>query len=293
MADLRIIFFGMPGSYSVIPLQSLLADGHQIVAVITPPAAGVAPERRIPVIQPSGYPTLIDLASSHDIPILCPGKLTEPSLPEAIKSWRPDVMLIACYPRRLPQTLVATAKHGGYNLHPSLLPRYRGPAPLFWQFYHGEPQTGVSLHKLTDRIDAGPIAGQTEVMFEDGVSSEAAGRLLASQGYQLVQRLLSQLDRSQLLLSEQDEAHASYQTWPTTEDFCLSTNWPVRRAYNFMRASHDWGHPYTIDIDGQSYRLQSALSYEPQQQLGQTSQRDRADLAIQFSDGVLTARLMK
>ncbi len=282
---------GVAGAFSAIPLQSLLSDGMDVVAVITPPVSGQDERSHIPAIQPSGLPTLAGLASSNDIPLLAPMQLTDAGFLSTLQDLRPDVVLVACYPQLLPVDLLRLPATGCFNLHPSLLPRYRGPAPLFWQFYYGEQQTGISLHRLVSQIDAGEIAGQSEVAFPDGISGADATVLLANRGIQLLRQLMLQLGNGSLRTVAQDTDRASYHPWPGADDFRLSVDWPARRVFNFMCGTQSWGCPYPIEIGNKTHRLETALAYSADEQLTTSPLHEGENLAIQFGHGVLRATL--
>ena len=289
MTNKRIIFMGVAGAFSTIPLQSLLSDSMDVTAVITPPVSGQSERLHIPAIQPTGLPTLAGLASTHGIPLLAPTRLTDSGFLSTLQDLRPDVVLVACYPQLLPGDLLRLPAAGCFNLHPSLLPRYRGPAPLFWQFYYGEQQTGISLHRLVSQVDAGEIVDQSGVAFPDGISGADAAVLLANRGSQLLRQLMMQLADGSLRTVAQDTDRASYHPWPVADDFRLSVDWPARRAFNFMRGTQSWGCPYPIEIGNKTYRLGTALVYSADEQLTSPPLHEGENLAIQFGHGVLRA----
>jgi methionyl-tRNA formyltransferase len=178
------------------------------------------------------------------------------------------------------------------NLHPSLLPAYRGPEPLFWQLRQGETNTGFSLHVLTKELDTGPILLQEPVTFPTGASRNELDTIFARQGAEAFSGLLSEaaLSTTVLATSEQNPQAASYYPPPRPHDYALNTNWSAQHAYNFIRGTHTPVNGYPILLDGQQYHLVTALSVEPGQTLGHNFLLLDEEILIQFSPGVLHAK---
>jgi methionyl-tRNA formyltransferase len=203
----------------------------------------------------------------------------------------PEVLLVACCPYRLPPAVISAARVAALNLHPSLLPRYRGPAPLFWQLRAGDPDTGVSLHHLTERLDAGPLVAQAPVPLGDGWSAAEADAALGAAGATLALQALARAASGPLPATVQDEAQVSYQPWPGPEDFEVSTDWSARRAFNFLRGTAGRGEPYTLRAAGTRLRARSALAFWPQVVLGVPVQAGGQVARVQFSPGVVEVAL--
>ncbi|MBI4770001.1 MAG: hypothetical protein HY784_06195, partial [Chloroflexi bacterium] len=216
---------------------------------------------------PPSSPT--DLAHAHGLPVLEVGSLRAPASLAALDSLAPDLICVACFPRLLPPAWLARPRLGCLNLHPSLLPAYRGPAPLFWQFRAGERRTGVTLHRMDAGADTGPILAQAPVRFPDGVRGPQADRLAGEAGAQLLLAALSRLEAGGALPPGQAQgAGGSRQPWPGAADRVISTAWPARRAFNFIRGAGEWG-PFEL-VDGER-RLpaREALAWSPPAQAGE------------------------
>jgi methionyl-tRNA formyltransferase len=127
-----------------------------------------------------------------------------------------ELVVCSCFPWRIPAALLAIPRHGWWNLHPSLLPAYRGPDPLFWQQQAGETATGITLHQMDEELDTGPILATAVVSLPLAHLRESE-QILGAEGGQLVIRALEQLMAGQLVLQPQDEARASYQPLPNKE----------------------------------------------------------------------------
>jgi methionyl-tRNA formyltransferase len=293
-----ILFLGMFGELSLRPLAALLEAGATVRAVLVPASGATAsapqrltpPEPRhdgLPVV--SGYPirNIVTLAWEHDIPVYEAGSLSHPNL----LAFQPDVIAVSCFPRLLPPSLLALPTLGALNLHPSLLPKYRGPEPLFWQFQQGETRTGVTLHFMNERPDAGDILLQTQVPFADGITGAEAERLCALAGSRLLVEGVKLLSGGNLSRQKQNEVEATYFPHPTRADFVIPTNWPARQAFNFMRGASGWPWPFEIQAGDRAFHVREAIDFLPDAILGR-QHRFEGDglLHLQFSPGVLRVR---
>jgi methionyl-tRNA formyltransferase len=213
----------------------------------------------LPVAVSGAPPTLADVARGRGVPVCYWPRVGEP--PPELGDAGADLYLVAGFPFRLPVEVLGRAHLGGLNLHPSLLPCYRGPAPLFWQLRAGEGETGVTLHRMSDRLDAGAVLAQSPVPLPDGAGGAELARTLGDAAADLFLDRLARLREATLEDRPQDESRATYQPWPRAEDFVLSTDWTARRAFNFLRGTEAWGYPYTVRGEGRNWRVRTALAW--------------------------------
>jgi len=281
----RIVFLGMPGVFSVIPLRTLLEAGLAVVGVIIPRRHQAEPRWLVPDLHslPMSPPTLTGLAVAQRIPILEAGSLRRPEALAALDSLQPDVIVCACFPRLLPREWLARPRRSCLNLHPSLLPAYRGPEPLFWQFRNGEARTGVTLHFMDEGADTGDMIAQAEVPFPDGISSETAEELTAEAG---ARWLVEALRLAEMPRRPQPNIGVSYAPRPAPADLVIPTTWSARRAFNFIRGASEWG-PFEIVTASSRYAIRQAMRFLPEAVLGAETQPDGARRWIQFSPGAM------
>ena len=152
MKSLRIIYMGTP-AFAISPLQQILESEHKVVAVIT------APDRksgRGKKLTPSPIKVFCE---EHDLPVLQPPNLKDPALITQLRELAPDVMVVVAF-RMLPKEIWSIPPNGTFNLHASLLPKYRGAAPIHWAIINGEQQTGVTTFFINEQIDTGEIITQ-------------------------------------------------------------------------------------------------------------------------------------
>ena len=291
----RIVFLGMEGIFSGIPLEALIEHGANIVGVVLPRPTKdqLGPkwlprtkrlQSELPILNKRALKTIRTLAGDNNIPVLSVGDLKEEQTVSAFQDLEPDLVITACFPRQLPKSWLEIPMVGCLNLHPSLLPAYRGPSPLFWQFRNGEKDTGVTLHFMGAEIDAGDIVGQKSVVFEEGITSIEADRLTAKAGAALI---LEALSKSEIPRVPQPKEKASYQPRPTEMVRTIPLDWSVQHAYNFLRGAQDWA-PFWIDLgEGRYIQTSKVLAYELKVDQGTAVIEDSEVISVQMKDGVL------
>lgn len=299
---LRILFFGLPAGVSAAVLAGLLDDGAEIAGVVVPAAS--VPHLMTDAARPFAYlspPTTIRLplagapqadtlgvAWSAGLPALAVRDFEHPDTLVALSALDAHVACVACFTRRIPAAVLRLPRQGFLNLHPSLLPHYRGPEPLFWQLRDGAP-AGVTVHTMDEGLDTGDIAAQAAHALPDGISGPEAERRLMLAGLDLLRGVLADLSRG-IVRRRPQPPGGSYHGFPTESDFVLSTVWPARRAFNFMRGTADYRLPYRVEVGGATLWLGSADSYSNESDLAQPLLREGDDFLIRFNPGVLRAR---
>ncbi len=296
----KVVFMGMRGPFSRIVLACLIGEGLAIQAVVVPAAAvkeqAAAPvSRLVPPPTPSQVrlltrfvvPDTVHLAWEHGLPVLEVARLDDPESLATLAAYAPDVICVACFNQRFPPVLLGLPRHGCLNLHPSLLPAYRGPAPLFWVFRNGERETGVTVHLMDEGLDSGDILLQERIPIPEGVSGPVLEERCATLGAALMVRAVRALHAGTAVRRKQVEEDSSYYPWPSAEDFRIPVTRPARWAFNFMRGVAHWGVPFTIQVPGEPLLAREALSYTPGGELGRPFVQKGEELWVQCSPGVL------
>ena len=260
-ALLKILYIGSVGPLSTIPLQRLLGCGESVVAVaVAADHASDQPQRSIPVMTEQ-QGSIVSLARLHTIPIIVLSSSWTQSANELAK-YAPDIIVVSCFAQKLPESVLSIPLVDCFNLHPSLLPAFRGPAPLFWQFRAGVEQFGITLHRMSAQFDSGDIIAQSRVFMPDGASGKRASELLAEAGGELLIQTLSNTAAEEWGTYPQDAQQASYQGFPSPSDYEVSVSWPARRLYNFICATRDRGLPYRCKVDDRVYWLLAVDSWQ-------------------------------
>ena len=297
---MRVLFFGMSGQFSYLPLVALLDAGIDVVGIVVPAGRHEGPLVRVPppgarsplpILNPFFQPTILHLAWERDLPAFEVGQLDTPHARATLAALQPDAICVACYPRRFPASLLSHPRLGCLNVHPSLLPSYRGPEPLFHAFRNGEPSTGVTVHLMDQRLDTGPILLQEAIDLPDGIDGDDVERRCARLGGRLLVDALAGLS-ARMLDPRPQPAAGTRAPFPSAGDWVIGTDWPARRAFNFMRGTAAWGEPYQIVIGDEQLKLSSAISYRADASLDAVYTRDGDEVNIQLAPGVLRAGLI-
>lgn len=296
----RVLYFGMPCAFSHVALVALLDSAVEVVGLVVPappalrpgPAEAMydIPPPLVTLAAPGQEHALVPLAWRRGIPVMAVRRL-DPAAVGALAAYRPDVIAVACFPRRLPPVVLALPRLGCLNVHPSLLPANRGPAPLFWTFRHGEQRTGVTVHLVSEELDAGDILQQEAIDVPEGVDGLAFEEHCAAVGGRLLVTAIRDLVDGQAVLRPQDPAAASYYPWPSQADLVVDAARPARWAYSFIRGVGHMGFPLIVSCDGAFYRVVGALGYEPEGVLDRPCLRRSDELWVQCTPGVLRVRL--
>lgn len=247
---MRIVFMGTP-DFAVPSLQKLLDAGHEICGVFTQPDK---PKGRKQVLTPSPVKVL---ALEKQIPVFQPRTLRTEEAVEQIRSLRPACIVVVAYGKILPKEILEIPPKGCINVHGSLLPTYRGAAPIQWAVINGDSYTGVTTMFMAEGLDTGDIllSEQTKIG-----SSETAGELferLAPMGAELLARTLNALEEGTLRPVPQKDSEASYAPPLSKETGKLSWEQPADRLYHKILGLNPWPVAYTM-YEGNVFKIYSA-----------------------------------
>jgi len=180
----RIVFCGFPSDYSLGFLYALLRLDVELVGIVTSPGAH-------PAIL--GHNALSRVAEHLDIPLLRLWRVNEEHSRQAVAELRPDAVVMASFDQIIGPRTLAIPVHGWMNVHPSLLPLYRGPEPVYWTIAEGASESGISLHRAVPRFDSGPILAQEAVPVRDDDTAGTLTRRLVAAGVALLGRALARM----------------------------------------------------------------------------------------------------
>lgn len=237
-ANIRTIFMGTP-DFALPTLQGLIEAGVDLCGVFTQPDR---PRGRGKVLTP---PPVKKLALAHDLPVFQPEKLRNPAAVEQIRELRPDLIVVVAYGQILPKSVLDIPQYGCINVHASLLPRYRGAAPIHKAVIDGEQVTGVTTMLMDAGLDTGDILVRraTEVG-----SEETAGELhdrLALLGREAMEETLRRLCDGTLKAEPQDDAKSCYAPMMKKEDGLIDWSRPAAEIHNQVRGLSPWPGAFT------------------------------------------------
>jgi methionyl-tRNA formyltransferase len=277
---MNIFYIGSSGALSLEPFKRLLSSEHSVAAVgVFNP---IVLNDKIIALENS---SLSLLAAQQNISIIDLSQ-TVGLIVEQIKQLSIDVILMSCYGKHLPDEVATLAKSCCLNMHPSLLPKYRGPEPIFWQMKYGD-KAGVSWHHVTKEFDAGAVVKQQVVFLEDGLSYQEVNSALAVAGANLMMDILAELSTTTLSGSQQDDELSSYYRYPVKEDFVVDIMRSAQDVFNFMKATEAFASPYFCQIGGHRYMLDKALDFDNNEHL-QVAEVSGNTLNIPCKEGVLS-----
>lgn len=261
MVTLRLVFFGTP-AFAVPPLRALLASSHYLVGVVT------QPDRPRGRGQHVSFSPVKALAIEHGIPVLQPERLKTPEFLEQLADLRADLGIVAAYGKILPDAVLRAPRLGMINIHASLLPAYRGAAPVHRAVIAGERETGVSIMRVVPELDAGPVFATARRPIPDDESSLDVEQALAQIGAALCARVVNDIAAGHATETPQDPSRATYAHRLTKDEGALDWSRPARALHNTIRGLHPWPHAHSY-LGGERFLvLRSAVENEEEHGAG-------------------------
>lgn len=201
---MRVAYMGTP-EFAVQPLERLLQSSHEVVAVVTQPDRPVGRGRHLQA------PPVKELATARGVPVLQPARLKGAAFDRELAPFAPDVIVVAAYGRILPPEVLALPRFGCINIHASLLPRWRGAAPIHWAIVNGDTRTGVTIMQMDEGLDTGAMIATEELDILPDDDAESVTAALSVIGADLLVRVLDRIEAEGCTASTpQDESLATY-----------------------------------------------------------------------------------
>ncbi len=247
---MKILFMGTP-DFAATVLEKILQSGHEIIGVVTQPDKQKGRGREVSQSPVKG------LALRHGLPVYQPVKVREEETLSMIRELAPDVIVVAAFGQILPKALLGIPPKGCINVHASLLPKYRGAAPIQYSILDGEEETGITIMHMDVGIDTGDIILQSKI----AISSEETGGSLfdkmAILGGELLVEALEQIQNNTARRIKQDEEHATYVKMITKEMGKIDFSRPAVQIERLIRGLNPWPTAYTL-LEGKSLKLWKA-----------------------------------
>ena len=236
---MRVAFFGTP-RFAVPTLERLLASRHAVVAVVTQ------------LDRPSGRGQRLTegpvkaVALARKVPVLQPDRLRTPEFLDRLGSMSLDLGVVAAYGKILPEPLIGIPSHGVINVHASLLPRWRGAAPIERAVMAGDRETGVTIMRIVRELDAGPMFAAIPRAIAPDETAEDVERDLAVLGADLLLEVVDRIAEGRAQETPQDAALVTYAPRLTKEEGLIDWSQPALAIHNKVRGLHPWPHAYTF-----------------------------------------------
>jgi methionyl-tRNA formyltransferase len=235
----RLVFCGTP-QFAIPTLEQLIGAGHAIELVVT------QPDRVRGRDQAPSPPPVKLLAAAAGLPIMQPEKIkNNPELRARLEAIQPDAIIVVAYGRIIPDWMLQLPRWGNLNLHASLLPKYRGAAPIQWAVANGETVTGATTMRIDQGLDTGDILLQSTLAIEPDQTAEQLFPLLAESGASLMLKTLQGLEAGTIHPVPQDHAGASLAPILEREDALVDFTRPGREIYDRWRGFQPWPGAYT------------------------------------------------
>ena len=235
---MNIIFFGSD-NFAAAHLQSLIGSRHNVVACVTQPDRPKGRGMKVVISE------IKEWAQTNKIPILQPNTLKEDGLVAKLKEFQSDVFVVIAYGRFLPPEILNIPSLGAINVHASLLPQYRGAAPINWAIINGEKETGLSIIKLIEEMDAGDILAQRKMPIADDDTSMTLRAKMIKEGPSLLKKTLDELSENRCTPVAQDHSKATFAPKLIKELGIIQWAKQANDIYNLIRGSLPWPSAYT------------------------------------------------
>ncbi len=277
---LRVIFMGTP-SISAEVFEAMILDGYHFVGLIAQPDRPVGRKNELEKV-----PTKV-VAEKYNIPIFQPVKIRKEY--EFVKELNPDIIITLAYGQIVPQGLLDIPQYGCLNLHGSLLPKYRGAAPIQYALINGDKVTGMTLMEMVAAMDAGKMYAKKEVVIEDSDNSTSLFKKMAGAAKELILEKLPQYIDGKLSGEEQDESLVSFCPTIKPEQERLSLEMSAREIWGWIRGLSDQPGAYFL-FEGKKLKVYKAvlLNEEENDEIGKIVQADKKGLVVQLRKGQLS-----
>ena len=234
----KLVFMGTP-AFSVPILEGLLEEGYEVVAVVTQPDRPVGRKK---IITPT---PVKEAAVKHGLLVLQPEKISGSEEMEKIIALQPDVIITAAFGQFLPEKLLQAPVHGAINVHASLLPKYRGGAPVHYSIINGEKETGVTIMEMIKKMDAGGIYAQESLPITKQDDVGTMFEKLSALGKQLLLKTLPDILNGNLSPRPQDESKVTFSPNITREQEAIDWNKTAEEIDNQVRGMRPWPIAFT------------------------------------------------
>ncbi len=278
---MRVVFMGTP-EFAVSALQALIAGGHEVVGVFTQPDRYRGRKEQV------SFSPVKAAALTAGIPVYQPVRIREPENLEILQNLAPDVIVVAAFGQILPKSILELPRLGCINVHASLLPKYRGAAPIQWCILDGEKETGITIMQMAQGLDTGDMLSQVVYEIAPDETGDSLHDRLAEMSGPLLLDTLSRLDQGEIVPVPQDDAKSCYAKMLDKALGNLDFTKPAVVLERFVRGLNSWPSAYT-SWKGMQLKIwkASVVLEDSHQKPGQVSKVTGKDFWIQTGAGQL------
>jgi len=276
---MKILFAGTP-EFAVPSLEALCDSPHEVIALLSKPDRPRGRSRK-PVWQETKK-----VATERGVPVFQPQDLKTPEFEETLKALSPDLIAVVAYGKMLPAAVLDAPPFGCVNVHASLLPSYRGAAPINWAIAKGEKKTGVTTMQIDEKMDSGDILAQREVLIGDEETAEELSKRLSLEGAHLLLETIDRIAENEISPVKQDPAAATYAPLLSRKDGRVDWNRGADEIKNLVRAMIPWPCAHTT-LGGKNLKILRALSGPGQGKPGEIVSLGGESLDVATGNGIL------
>ncbi|MCI7323613.1 MAG: methionyl-tRNA formyltransferase [Lachnospiraceae bacterium] len=281
---MRVIFMGTP-DFAVASLEEIIKAGHEVVLVVTQPDKPRGRGKSL------AFPPVKECALSHDIEVFQPGRIRDDANVEYLKKYQPDIIIVAAFGQILPKSILDLPKYGCVNVHASLLPKYRGAAPIQWAVINGDEITGVTTMRMDVGLDTGDMIAKRQVRIEKDETGGSLFDKLADTGAKLCVETMDMLEKGTATFTPQNNEESTHTRMITKELGNIDWTKSAVEIERLIRGLNPWPSAYT-HLDNKTFKIWKAEiseetgGYEP----GCIVRAEKDQLLIQTGDGTLALK---
>ena len=280
---MKVVFMGTP-EFAVPTLQALI-DHHQVAAVVTQPDRQRGRGKKVQ------FSPVKEKAAEYKIPVLQPEKARDEEFIQELETIAPDVIVVVGYGQILPERILNLPKYGCINVHGSLLPKYRGAAPIQWAVLNGEEKTGITTMYMEKGLDTGDMIDKAEVVLDP---KETAGSLhdkLMNLGADLLLETLDKLEKGTIVRTKQDDSQSCYAKMLSKEMGRMDFSRSAKELEQWIRGMNPWPSAYTT-MNGKTLKIWDAdvVSYEGSVEPGTVVKVTKDTIIVAAGEGALALK---
>ena len=278
---MKIVYMGTP-DFAVGPLESIIEAGHEVILVVTQPDREKGRGKEV-VFSP-----VKECAVAHNIPVFQPEKIKKAEEVEFLKQYEADVFVVAAFGQILSKEILDMPRLGCVNIHASLLPKYRGAAPIQWAVIDGEEKTGVTIMRMDEGLDTGDILLQEEIILDAKETGESLFNRLAVLGSDTIVKALELMEKGELTPVPQDHDMSTYAKMLNKKMGVIDFNNSAVVIERLVRGLNSWPSAYTY-INGKTLKIWEAevIADALEGQNGQVVKVSKDSFWVKCAEGML------
>lgn len=278
---MRVVFMGTP-DFSVPTLEKIIEAGHEVIGVVTQPDKAKGRGKKVL------FPPVKETALAHNLPVYQPRRARDPEFIEEMKTLNPDVMVVVAFGQILPKAILDIPKYGCINVHASLLPKYRGAAPIQWAVIRGEKVSGVTTMQMDVGLDTGDMLLKKEVLLDEEETGGSLHDKLSTLGGDLLIETLEKIEAGDIHPEKQDDSQAGEYARMLDKNLGrIDFSMPAAEIERLIRGLNPWPSAFT-SYNGKTMKLWKAKADNCGQGVpGQVIHVDKNSFTVQTGQGTL------